>query len=117
MKRRIRNIYTCLCLFPEGAFLLSSRLDSAVKRSSSEVLKLSFQRKGSCSKRLYSEVLIQSEEWVCEWHAADARIEPKCQKIVQRWLEGNGKPVKRRIVLEAIQEVHPILVDLKTCIM
>ena len=31
---------TCLCLFPQGAFLLSSRLDSAVKRSSSEVLKL-----------------------------------------------------------------------------
>ena len=32
----------------------SSRLDSAVKRCSSEVLKLSFQRlgKGSCSKRL-----------------------------------------------------------------
>ena len=39
-----RNIYTCLCLFPQGAFLLSSRLDSAVKRCSSEVLKLSFQR-------------------------------------------------------------------------
>ena len=37
-------IYTCLCLFPQGAFLLSSRLDSAVKRCSSEVLKLSFQR-------------------------------------------------------------------------
>ena len=35
---------TCLCLFPQGAFLLSSRLDSAVKRCSSEVLKLSFQR-------------------------------------------------------------------------
>ena len=33
-----------LCLFPQGAFLLSSRLDSAVKRCSSEVLKLSFQR-------------------------------------------------------------------------
>ena len=29
---------------PQGAFLLSSRLDSAVKRCSSEVLKLSFQR-------------------------------------------------------------------------
>ena len=43
-KRRIRNIYICLCLFPQGAFLLSSRLDSAVKRCSSEVLKLSFQR-------------------------------------------------------------------------
>ena len=37
-------VYTCLCLFPQGAFLLSSRLDSAVKRCSSEVLKLSFQR-------------------------------------------------------------------------
>ena len=24
-----------------------------------------------------------------EWHAADASIEPKCQKIVERWLEGN----------------------------
>ena len=45
----------------QGSFLLSSRLDSAVKRCSSEVLKLSFQRgcsvkgllgKGSCSKRL-----------------------------------------------------------------
>ena len=42
---RIRN--TCLCLFPQGAFLLSSRLDSAVRRCSNEVLKLSFQR--SCS--------------------------------------------------------------------
>ena len=31
-------------LVPQGAFLLSSRLDSAVKRCSSEVLKLSFQR-------------------------------------------------------------------------
>ena len=41
---RIRNIYICLCLFPQGAFLLSSRLDSAVKHCSSEVLKLSFQR-------------------------------------------------------------------------
>ena len=30
----------CLCLFPQGAFLLSSRLDSAVKRCSGEVLKL-----------------------------------------------------------------------------
>ena len=37
-KRRIRNIDTCLCLFPQGAFLMSSRLDSAVKRCSSEVL-------------------------------------------------------------------------------
>ena len=47
-KRRIRNIDTCLCLFPQGtAFLLSSRLDSALKRCSSEVLKFSFQR--SCS--------------------------------------------------------------------
>ena len=35
---------TYLCLFPHGAFLLSSRLDSAVKHCSSEVLKLSFQR-------------------------------------------------------------------------
>ena len=43
LKRRIRNIDTCLCLFPQGtAFLLSSRLDSAVKRCSSEVLKFSF---------------------------------------------------------------------------
>ena len=53
---------TCLCLFPEGAFLLSSRLDSAVKRCSSEVLKLSFQR--SCSVKGLaetSEVLIQSD--------------------------------------------------------
>ena len=41
LKRRIRNIYTYLCLFPQGAFLLSSRLDSAVKRCS---IKLSFQR-------------------------------------------------------------------------
>ena len=47
LKRRIRNIDTCLCLFPQGVFLLSSRLESAVKRCSSEVLKLSFQR--SCS--------------------------------------------------------------------
>ena len=48
LKRRIRNIDTCFCLFPQGAFLLSSRLDSAIKRCSSEVvLKLSFQR--SCS--------------------------------------------------------------------
>ena len=48
LKRRIRNIDTFLCLFPQGnVFLLSSRLDSAVKRCSSEVLKLSFQR--SCS--------------------------------------------------------------------
>ena len=31
-------------LVPHGAFLLSSLLDSAVKRCSSEVLKLSFQR-------------------------------------------------------------------------
>ena len=44
MKRRIRNIDTYLCLFPQG---VSSRLDSAVKRCSSEVLKFSFQR--SCS--------------------------------------------------------------------
>ena len=29
-----KNIDTCLCLFPQGAFLLSSRLDSAVKRCS-----------------------------------------------------------------------------------
>ena len=27
MEGRIRNIYTCLCLFPQGAFLLSSPLD------------------------------------------------------------------------------------------
>ena len=45
LKRRIRNIDTCLCLFPQGnAFLLSSRLDSAVKRCSSEVVKLSFNK-------------------------------------------------------------------------
>ena len=37
LKRRIRNIDTCLCLFPQSAFLLSSRLDSAVKCSSCEV--------------------------------------------------------------------------------
>ena len=48
LKRRKRNIDTCLCLFPQStAFLLSSRLDSAVKRCSSEVLQFSFQR--SCS--------------------------------------------------------------------
>ena len=48
LKRRIRNIDTCLCLLPQGtAFLLSSRLDSAVKCCSSEVLTFSFQR--SCS--------------------------------------------------------------------
>ena len=56
LKRRIRNINTCLCLFPQGAFLLSSRLDSAVKCCSIEVLKLSFQPellgKGSGPKRL-----------------------------------------------------------------
>ena len=40
LKRRIRNIDTCLCLFPQGAFLLSSRLDSAVKCCSIEVLNL-----------------------------------------------------------------------------
>ena len=34
---------TCLCLFPQGAFFLSSRLNSAVKFRSIEVLKLSFQ--------------------------------------------------------------------------
>ena len=65
MKRRIRNIDTCLCLFPQGAFLLSSRLDSAVKCCSIEVLKLSFQPellgKGSGPKRL-DEVLIRSEQ-------------------------------------------------------
>ena len=36
LKRRIRNIDTCLCLFPQGAFLLSSRLDSEVKRCNLE---------------------------------------------------------------------------------
>ena len=52
-----------------------------------------------------------------EWYAAEARIEPTCQKIVERWLEGNGKPVKWGTVLEALQKVSPILVDdLKTCI-
>ena len=45
LKRRIRNIDTYLRLFPQGtAFLRSSRLDSAVKCCSSEVLKFSFQR-------------------------------------------------------------------------
>ena len=47
LKRRIRNIDTCLCLFSQGAFLLSSRLDSAVKCCSIEVLKLASSR--SCS--------------------------------------------------------------------
>ena len=43
--KRIRNIDTCLCLFPQGnAFLLSSPTRFCC---SSEVLKLSFQR--SCS--------------------------------------------------------------------
>ena len=42
VKRRIRNIDTCPCLSPQGAFLLSSRLDSVVKHCSSEVLKLIF---------------------------------------------------------------------------
>ena len=41
----------------------SSRLDSAVKRCSSEVLKLSFQQ-GWVLLEETSEVLIQSEEWV-----------------------------------------------------
>ena len=65
MKRRIRNIDTCLCLFPQGAFLLSSQLDSAVKCCSIEVLKLSFQPellgKGSGPKLETSEALIRSE--------------------------------------------------------
>ena len=57
-------IDTCLCLFPQGnTFLLNSRLDSAVKRCSSEVLKLSFQ--WSCSVKGLAqetiEVLIRSE--------------------------------------------------------
>ena len=38
------NIDTFLCLSQGTAFLLSSRLDSAVKRCSSEVLKFSFLR-------------------------------------------------------------------------
>ena len=37
LKRSIRNIDTCLCLFPQStAFLLSSLLDSAVKRCSKQ---------------------------------------------------------------------------------
>ena len=45
LKRRIRNIDTCLCLFPQGnAFLLSSPTRFCC---SSEVLKLSFQRSSS----------------------------------------------------------------------
>ena len=40
LKRRIRNIDTCLCLSQGTAFLLSSKLDSAVKCCSSEVLNL-----------------------------------------------------------------------------
>ena len=64
MKSRIRNNDTCLCLFPQDtAFLLSSRLYSAVKRCSSEELKFSFQR--SCSVKGLaeetSEILIRSE--------------------------------------------------------
>ena len=52
-----------------------------------------------------------------KWYAADARIVPKCQKLVERWLEGNGKPVKWETVLEVLQKVYPILVeDLKSCI-
>ena len=48
LKRSIRNIDTCLCLFPQGiAFLLSSLLNSAVKRYSSEVLNFNFQRSSS----------------------------------------------------------------------
>ena len=59
------NIYTCLCLLFLKALRFSSRhyvspefptrFCAAVKRCSSEVLKLSFP------KRLYSEVLIRSE--------------------------------------------------------
>ena len=52
---------TCLCLFPHGAFLLSSRLDSAVKRCSDEVLKLSFKRSCSVLPEETSEVLIWIE--------------------------------------------------------
>ena len=52
-----------LLVVPQGiTFLLSSRLDSAVKRCSSEVLKLSFQR--SCTVRVFScpnRLLIRSE--------------------------------------------------------
>ena len=52
-------MYTCLCFFPQGAFLLSSRLDSAVKYCSSEVLKLGFQRSCSVFPEETSEVLIR----------------------------------------------------------
>ena len=55
-KRRIRNIDTCLLVvqLPQGtAFLLSSRLDSAVKRCSSEVYSPAERLgKGSGPKRL-----------------------------------------------------------------
>ena len=47
----------------QGAFLLSSQLDSAVKHSSSEVLKLqrSCSVKGLFEETKFSEVLIRSE--------------------------------------------------------
>ena len=56
MKKRIRNINTCLCLLflKANTFLLSSQLDSAVKRCSSEVYYSPAERlgKGSGLKRL-----------------------------------------------------------------
>ena len=65
MKRRIRNRHLPLLVvqLPQGTtFLLSSRLDSAVKRCSSEVYSpAEWLGKGSGLKRLVNEVLIRSE--------------------------------------------------------
>ena len=64
MKKRIRNINTCLCLLflKANTFLLSSRLDSAVKRCSSEVYYSPVEQlvKG-LARRDSSEVFIRSE--------------------------------------------------------
>ena len=53
-----------------------------------------------------------------EWHVPGAHPELKCQSIVERWLEGRGnKPVKWKIIIEALHMVYPILVDdLNICI-
>ena len=53
-----------------------------------------------------------------EWYVPGAHPELKCQSIVERWLEGKGnKPVKWKIIIEALHIVYPILVDdLNICI-
>ena len=82
---------------------VSSRLDSAVKRCSSEVLKLSFQR-GCLVKGLARRVLSLSQtppsNWIRVW-----RTSPEILGLLTQHYQKSGEPIRLLLLVDHVVRI------------